>query len=116
MRPTSPNPAAAPNPARVVASGQILPPLADPDAVRETFANEVLVQVRDGAVQFAFCSTRTVGTDLQGAAIFGRVIAARVAMAIPVANAMLECCRQLGVAMQLNQAVPGAEGGPGKGN
>ena len=101
----------APETAPVVTSALDVPPMVDPDRTREVFSNDVSVQVRDGAVQLTFCSIRPVNVDPQSATTSERAIVARVALPVATMDRLLECCAQIGAAMRLNQAVPGAEGG-----
>jgi hypothetical protein len=78
--------------------------LADPDAVQEVFANDVVIEVRSGATQLTFCSVQAVDSDANGKTTLRRVIRSRVALPIPVSDAMNEVYRQLKTAMAHHQA------------
>ena len=99
-----------------VPGGAAVPRLSDPDAVREIFANDVFVQMRDGVVQLTFCATRAVGCDARGATTFARVVTGRVAVPLPVVAAMIGCFQNVADAVQLDQVQPRGEGGPEKQN
>lgn len=82
-----------------------LPPMTDPDAVQEVFANDVVIQVRQGAMQLIFCSIQATDNDQNGKTIDRRIVRSRVALPIPVSSAMIEVCRQLSAAIKQHETV-----------
>ncbi len=85
-----------------------LPPMTDPDSVKEVFCNDVVVQVRKGGVQITFNSIQASNSDAAGKVADKRVVRARVGMSAEVAQAMLTVFQQIGVAMHRHQVMAGA--------
>ena len=82
-----------------------LPPLTDPDGVQEVFSNDVVIQVRNGAVQLIFSSIQAVEADQGGKTTDRRIIRSRVALAMPVANALVAACERVMTAMHQHEAI-----------
>ena len=86
--------------------GQLkLPPLIDPDGVREVYANDVIIQVRHDTVQLTFNSIQAADCDERGNTTDQRVVRSRVAIPGQVFNAMLKVAQDINTAVQHHQAL-----------
>jgi len=70
-------------------------PMTDPNEVREAFAHDVVVNVRDDLMHITFTAMRPKDFDpISGQMAEERIVTARVVLSTTAATGMAECIRQ----------------------
>jgi len=72
-----------------------VPPLTDPNDVREVFAHDMIVNVRNDVMHITFNAVRpTSYNPITGQTAEEQVVTGRVVMSLTTASAMADCIRQ----------------------
>lgn len=79
-------------------------PITNPDHVKEVFSNDVLFQIRNGAVTFTFCSIRACGADANGLVSEERAMVSQVSVPLPVGNAMQQAYQHAAASVEAQEA------------
>lgn len=87
------------------APGPPMPPITDPNKVVEVFADDFVVQIRNGVVHVLFYGyrPRDLGTD--GKVTDERVVVARVAFTVPAGIGFADCIKNLVTAMKTHETL-----------
>lgn len=70
-------------------------PVTDPYRVEESYATEVIVNVRDGVAHVTFVAVRPSGVDPDGVTTEERFVSARVVMSLKAAADMAKCIERV---------------------